>query len=359
MKKLIALLLSLAMVLSLAACGAKEEPAATQAPAAAPAATEAAPVETEAPAPTMEPVTLNVATSYAEGSDYINAMQAACDAITEQTNGAVNFTIYCSNQLGSGADCTEMMLNGATVMAGIGMANLAGYVKEAAIPSYPFVVNDYEELVNLTTSDWWAGVKQQLIEQHDMVPIMYLSVGYRNMIGTVPVKTAADLAPVITRIGLGTIGQQFIEACGGTPTTTSAFTECYSAIQTKMFELCEADVELLFNNALYEVSPYLSMTHHMTCPSIFAVHSSVWESILPEYQEIIIAEFEKAAENIWNNYSSKEDEWLTKFEEKGITVIRTEEVDIESFRPTVSFIMEKQGVDASVYETVLAAAQGK
>ncbi len=42
MKKLLAILLTLAMVLSLAACGAKEEPAATEAPAAeAPAATEA------------------------------------------------------------------------------------------------------------------------------------------------------------------------------------------------------------------------------------------------------------------------------------------------------------------------------
>ena len=42
MKKLISLLLVLAMVLSLAACGAKSEPAATEAPAAEPAATEAA-----------------------------------------------------------------------------------------------------------------------------------------------------------------------------------------------------------------------------------------------------------------------------------------------------------------------------
>ena len=60
MKKLIALLLALVMVLSLAACGAKEEtPAETQAAAAAPAETEAAaPAETEAP---VETVQLNVA----------------------------------------------------------------------------------------------------------------------------------------------------------------------------------------------------------------------------------------------------------------------------------------------------------
>ena len=61
MKKLIAMLLALVMVMSLAACGAKTEAPATEAPKAeapaAPAATEAAAPE----APAVEPVTLNVA----------------------------------------------------------------------------------------------------------------------------------------------------------------------------------------------------------------------------------------------------------------------------------------------------------
>ena len=58
MKKLIAMLLALVMVLSLAACGASE-PAPTEAPKAeAPAATEAPAAPAE---PTVEEVTLNVA----------------------------------------------------------------------------------------------------------------------------------------------------------------------------------------------------------------------------------------------------------------------------------------------------------
>ena len=64
MKKLTALLLTMAMVLALAACGAPAAPATTapattQAPATEAPATEAP--ATEAPAPAVEPVTLNVA----------------------------------------------------------------------------------------------------------------------------------------------------------------------------------------------------------------------------------------------------------------------------------------------------------
>lgn len=62
MKKLIAMLLALVMVLSMAACGASNTPAETQAPeTAAPATEAAAPAETEAAAPAVEEVTLNVA----------------------------------------------------------------------------------------------------------------------------------------------------------------------------------------------------------------------------------------------------------------------------------------------------------
>ncbi len=64
MKKLLAILLAVCMVLSLAACGAKEEaPAATEAPAApaAPVATEAPAAEAEPPAPTYVPATVRVA----------------------------------------------------------------------------------------------------------------------------------------------------------------------------------------------------------------------------------------------------------------------------------------------------------
>ena len=50
MKKLIAMLLALVMVLGLAACGGSSAPAATQAPAAA----DAAPAATEAAAPAAE-----------------------------------------------------------------------------------------------------------------------------------------------------------------------------------------------------------------------------------------------------------------------------------------------------------------
>lgn len=361
MKRTLALLLAVVMMASLfAGCG-KTEPAPTEAPKATEAqaaATEAVETEAADPYADMEPVTFNIATSYKDGSDYITTLQAACDTITEKTNGKINFTIYTSNQLGSVADCTEMMLNGANVMVGLGMANLSSYVKEAAIPGYPYVVNNYEELSNLFNSNWWEEIKARLISEWNMVPVMCFSVGYRNAIGSVPVKTAEDIKGNIFRIGLGTVGQDFVTACGGTPTTTSAFSECYSALQTNMFELCEADCELLYTSALYEVADYLSVTHHMTNPCMFAVHSDYWNQIPEEYQAIMLEELDKAGSEIWNTYSVKENEWIQKFAEAGTTVVYNEEVDIDSFKAVIPAIMEAQGISGAEYDRVAAAVAG-
>lgn len=354
MKKRIVSLMCVAAMASavLAGCSGGSSSASTT------AAVEETPAETTAIIE-MEPVSLSIATSYAEGSDYINRLQNACDNISEQTGGQVTFTIFAGNQLGSTMDCFEQMLNGADIMAGVGMANLSSYIAEAAIPGYPYVCNNWQDMENLMNSDWWAGIKDQLVEEWNIMPVMTFSVGYRNMIGAVPVRNAEDFSKVITRIGLGTIGQEFIAATGGTPTTTSTFADCYSALQTGMFELCEADLELLYTSGLYEVSDYVSITHHMMNPSCFFISTDIWNTIPEEYQQVILDEFAMAGSDIFNTYTATEAEWIEKFKAEGVEVIPNEEIDVKSLQATIPSILKAEGIDDSVYQEVLDAVAGK
>ena len=82
MKKLLAILLALAMVLSLAACGASEAPA-TEAPA---TATEgAAPATEAAPAPAADPVTLTWG-SWVFAEDSVNYIYQEMADLYNETN---------------------------------------------------------------------------------------------------------------------------------------------------------------------------------------------------------------------------------------------------------------------------------
>jgi len=367
MKKKLTVLLALMLCLTLVVgCGAKKE--AAPAPAASTPASSSAPASTPAPAPantsepdekdSFDPITFSVGCSYKDGSSYVGTFQAALDKITEKTDGKINFVLYTSNQLGSSQECIEQLANGANVMGGSSVSFLAGYVHEAEVPALPYLCTTTDELKSVTRSEWWQGVEEELANDHNIVPVVYMSAGFRNTIGKVPVSKPDDLKGNIFRIGLGTIGQSFVKAAGGTPTTTSTFTECYSALQTNMFELCEADLELLYNNALYEVSNYLSITQHMMNPSMYAVNAAVWDSIPADYQTIFKDELTAAGEAIFNNAQASTEEMIGKFEEKGVSVVRFEEVDVDAFRALLPSILEMEGIDKSVYETCVNAMKG-
>lgn len=350
MKKILATILALCMIFALCACGAKTEaqPAAPAAPENSEAAPEAQPEKLM-----EEPLTLNIATSHKDGSFTVTTLQAAFDKITEATNGDLNFVIYTNNQLGKQADVFEQMLNGANILMAYGLNSMSGYGAELAIPGYPYVCNNWDDVEKLTGSDWWAGVMAKFTEEYHAVPVGYMTDGFRNFIGTVPVTSASDLSTVITRVGMGTIGQNLIAATGGTPTTTQSTSDIYSGIQTGMFELGEGNLELLYNNALYEVSKYVSISHHAINPVCWFMNEDIWNSIPEEYQAIFTEELANATRAIYENGLNGEEEWIKKFEEVGMTVLRNEEMDLDSFKALVPYIIEHEGLDMATYESVV------
>ena len=100
MKKFFALLLTLAMVLSLAACGGKEEKPADK-PAEAPSSGESA----EAPA--ADPIVLRVSHKSSENSSWQKGAEKWDELLNERTNGAIRLEIHPNSALGDQKESTE------------------------------------------------------------------------------------------------------------------------------------------------------------------------------------------------------------------------------------------------------------
>ena len=147
MKKLIALLLALVMVLSLAACGASEAPA-TEAPATeAPAADAPA---TEAPAPAADPVTLKwgswvfaeqtVGYIYQEMADLYNSTNEYNTTI--DTSYFYSYADYLSTLLidvagGNGPDVAHIKAEWLPQLLALGVVrSLDGYISEDVLADY-------------------------------------------------------------------------------------------------------------------------------------------------------------------------------------------------------------------------------
>ena len=151
MKKIITFMLALAMVCSLAACGAKEAPA--PAPAETPAATEEAVDEAETPADeaaaavdysSLEPVEIVLADSSSKGA----ALQVFDDLLAEKveeiTGGQLTIDVHSNGDLGGDADCIRQVQSGDLGIVGCQCATLMNFVPEVAIFDVPMAFSKYD-----------------------------------------------------------------------------------------------------------------------------------------------------------------------------------------------------------------------
>ena len=349
MKRLVSLVLTLALALSLTACGGKTEqaPAATEkAPA---TSTEKAPAATEK-APEMEPVTFKVTYSENETSLFHTIMKKGFDEITAKTEGRVNFELYPSNQLGSITDTLEQMRAGAPMICSMGFDNLGDIVSEFAPASFPYTFTSCYEPMALGKSQWMADLQDDLAAAN-IYALGYGSSGYRHFISTFEINSAADCAGHIMRMGPSSAAQGFITAMGGTP-TTSTWADNYSLLQTGVIDSCEAALSLLLSSSLNEVCPYLALSGHFVTPFVLVTNVDMAEKISADDMVIVKEILEASATELVDEVMANEENFIQQFKDLGVTVT---EPDKASFAAVVPDLYEMLDLDPAIYDDIRAA----
>lgn len=350
---LFALLAALIFCISLAACG---QPGASTS---TPPAQDTQPAQSVSPADSQSPeklldesITFNIGYSSAADSAMGKAMQAACDTITQRTNGEIQFKTFPNSQLGSTTEILEQMRAGAPVICNLGFDNMGDYVTKMQIASAPYVFNDTYEVQVLGASDWMKGVEEDMREA-GFAPLGYGSLGYRHFLSTKPIENASSIKGMLVRMGNSSLAQNFITVMGGSP-TTSSWNDNYSNLSQGIYDACEASAELLYNSSLHEVAKYLTLSGHFVTPSVFTMNTTYWDKLPETYQQIIREEITKALAVTLDEMIASEADFIQKFKDAGVTVIET---DKASFAAYVPELLTQLGLDASEYESIRAAIE--
>ena len=115
MKKIIAMLLALAMVFALAACGSSgtnSAPADNGSNVTAPAASDASD-----PYADLDPVTINCVTIFESETGIVRALKYMGEQLSERTNGKLTMEIYDAGQTGGENEQAEALVIGEVDMA--------------------------------------------------------------------------------------------------------------------------------------------------------------------------------------------------------------------------------------------------
>lgn len=343
MRKTMAFLLTLIMVVSLTACGNKPAPAPTPEP------SKPSTETSETTGPKMDkPLTFKVA--YVENPDTAigTVMPKAFEKITELTNGDLQFEMFPSGLLGTNADVAEQIANGAPVIGTVGMASLIDTLAPLAAP---YVLQNIDETLAFPKTEFYQNAVEELKEAGYM-PICMGSLGIRHTISTREIKSAADFDGLIIRMAATAPSQNFASILGGTP-VTSSWGDIYSMFSTGQIDATEAPVDLLYSTALYEVCDYLCMTAHLTTPFQFVMSTDYWNQIPEEYQTIVLDTLTDACAEMAEVYKKSDSEFVQKFKDAGVTVC--EDPDIESFASILPELFESLDWDSSIYTDIRAS----
>lgn len=288
-----------------------------------------------------------------ENDPYHQAFLNWADAVKERTNGELTIDVYANAQLGAEEDVLEQARMGANIGHNTDFARLGNYVAELSCFNGPYMLESIDEVKAVKELPIFQEWEKRLADEFGIKILSFAYVqGYRNVICNQPVHNPEELGGMKLRTAGAPIWQESIRAIGATPVSL-ARSEIYSAAQTKAIDGLE-DVYTAYANAqLDEVLKVVSETHHIYLINV-SVCSAAWFDSLPEeYQKILVEEADNAGYAVSQSIQDNADAVRAQLIESGVTVIPTEEIDIEAFKAAGEKAYEVMGIsDAknAIYE---------
>ncbi len=310
MKKISALILTLVMILSLAACGGAKTPATDSG---------GSGDSSGSSYPTPEaPVTIKWGLSVSPSNQaYINA-EVVANHVKEATGGAVQIELYPNSQLGNEAAMWEGILSGTIDMANISTGTLSSTIPEFESFTLPFVFQNAETFWNVVSQDEFRQKFSERASEKGVVFVGISSMFTRGIATSAPVTLPEDLSGMKLRIMSGhTYSDMF--SSWGAGTVPMAFNEVYTALQQKVIDGLCVDVGGAVDQKFFEQANYFVDTFHAFHCSPGVMRSDLWNSLSPEQQQAFADGYKLVAEAGVQTYYDELEASTEKAKEMGVT----------------------------------------
>lgn len=286
MKKLLAVLLCLALGLSLAACSgtASQAPAASTPAASTPAASAPA-AGGEDPFADLGDFTMVIGHAQPEGNPRYVSMEKFAEDVMAATNGHVTVQVFGNGQLGTEKEMLEQVVAG-TVQGMRG--GQFDFSPRLLMFTLPFLTQTRAEVTALLQSDLAKSVCAEAEAETGTVIINLCDAGgYRQFSNSKhPIKTPADLVGLKMRTnGMKTIDLTFTTL--GATTTTIPYSDLYMGLKTGVADGQENPWVNVQGMKFYEVQQYFTEVNYQFHPDPFYVNAAWWNSLPEEYRTII------------------------------------------------------------------------
>jgi tripartite ATP-independent transporter DctP family solute receptor len=201
---------------------------------------------------------------------------AAC--ALEKSGGKLKLQPYYDGVLGNDIAATQSARSGTLDMLITSTAPLVGIVPALGVFDLPFLFSNEKEadsVLDGKVGDWFAAKMPAV----GLVSLAWWENGFRHATNSKrPITKLEDFDGIKMRVMQNNIYIDTFKLLG-TNAVPMAFSEVYSALETRTVDGQENPFANIDNNKFYEVQKYLTLTKHAYAPLTLLVSKKTWDGL--------------------------------------------------------------------------------
>lgn len=205
-----------------------------------------------------------------------------------KSGGKMKITPFWDNQLGNDSTATQSVRSGTIDLVIPSTAPLVAMVPELGVLDLPFLFNTEAEADQVLDGKAGAYFSAKL-PAVGLVNLAYWENGFRNATNSKrPITKIEDFSGLKMRVMQNPVYIDTFKELGANA-VPMAFSEVYSALETKTVDGQENPFALIDSQKFYEVQKYLSLTKHSYAALVMLMSKKVWDGLSPQEQDTLKA----------------------------------------------------------------------
>jgi len=278
--------------------------------------------------------------SFADSHPRAVAMNRFAAEVDKATGGKVKVDVYGNAVLGSEEKMLIALQSGVQELYLGALSPIAGRKKELQIFDYPFLFATDAEAAYVLDGPVGRKMLDGLSDMN-IQGLVWAGGAFRNMSNSKrPLNSMAEMKGLKVRVMQSPMALASFNAMGMNA-VPMAFTEVYTALETRALDGYEHPVVDMYANKMYEVQKYLTITNHVYTPVALLASKKWWTSLAPEQRSAIqkVAEDTRAFERAEELRQAAE--VVKELKSKGMTVNEMPPAELEKIRAAVQPVIDK------------------
>jgi TRAP-type transport system periplasmic protein len=288
----------------------------------------------------IEARTIRFSIGLAEEHPQGQGVKKFAEILDQKSGGKLKVKGFFAGSLGDDTKATQALQGGFQEMTSPSTSPLVGMIKEFGAFDIPFLFNNEKEADAVLDGPFGQKMLDKLPAK-GLIGLCYWENGFRQATNSKrPVAKADDFQGLKFRTMQNTVYLDTFRTLGANA-VPMAFTELYTALETKTVDGQENPVPTIDSSKFNEVQKYLSLTKHSYTPFVVLVSKKFWDKLNSDERKLFQDGCAEARDYQRKFNREANERILEQLKSKGMQVNDVKSDELAKMREAVSPVVDK------------------